>query len=126
MNRVRVRRRAFFTFDAMIALIVLVALMVVIAVAGSWQQRAAHRSADARQAARAADRAMLELHAGRPITPDPDVRLQVESASAAGQEVSGYRWVRVVGECNGRVVSLVGLARGDATTKPTEAVDENH
>ena len=97
--------------DAMIGLTILAILGVVIATAMNWRQRSSERLADYRAATRAAERTLFELHQGQhPTAPDASAMVRVEPV-ADGQEIDGFRWVRVTAMCKRGVVTLVGLAK---------------
>jgi type II secretory pathway pseudopilin PulG len=107
------RCRGFFVADVVVGLILLAVVGVAVATVCRWQSRAAKQLGDQRAATRAAEYALIELHQGRPAPAqlgEPAV-VRVEPASGGGAVLDGYQWVRVTATCDGRSITLLGLAK---------------
>ncbi len=102
------RCRAFVQVDAIIAIAVVLLLSGVLAKSTIWSHRGADRLADARAAAALAEDALVDLAQGRVVPAGVTVE-----PTPGGTAVPGHRWVRVTAGVNGRMVVLVGLAKGD-------------
>ena len=116
------RSHGYFVLDAIVGLVILIALASVLAVAVNQQAAASRKLADRRAAQRAAEATLLALQTGQPAS--------AETAGSAATVVTaldspapvGWRWVRVERRSgdSSPVVSLLGLvpnevAKGQGT-----------
>jgi len=114
----RRRRAAFLFFDLMIALAVLATLTTLMIVGVDRQRRTSQALSDTRAANRLAERVLLDLQQGhKPAAATGGERVAVARLTG-GQEISGYSWVSVTVESNGRHATLSGLAKTAALENP--------
>ena len=102
----RTTHKAFLTIDVLAGLIMLSVLAVILSVGFTQRFRSAARLSNAREAARLAENALLDLRqnpAAKPASPDVVVTPLPEGESQP------LRWVTVRATVHGRSVSLVGV-----------------
>lgn len=98
--------RGFVLIDAIAGLALLMTLSVVLAVTIGQRQRASARLSDTRQAARLAERTLIDLQYNRAVAADPQVVV------TNGEPVAGapaLRWTSVTATVNNRTVTLHGV-----------------
>ena len=111
-------RRGFLLADIMTGMLILSMMTVVLATAVSNQHMGSQRLADSRNAARFAERVLLDLRQGHaPPTAPADMHLVIEPADG-GQAIDGFTWTRVTVKCNRQSTTLIGLAKGKTEKQP--------
>ena len=115
------RSGGFFIFEMIIGLGLLALAAFVLIMATSRVHLASSVMADSRAATRAAEAALSQLQAGRPMgAPDPDAPVQVGPAPAATPDDS-WQWVEVTAAVRGQRRTLIGrVPRDIAQTSPTQ------
>jgi type II secretory pathway pseudopilin PulG len=96
----------FMALEAMIALIIIAALVLVLGLAVTMQDRVAQRLEERRSAAHLAEAAMIQLQTGRPATVPAGATLRVERIGGSQQ------WMKVAVTYHGKTVELDGFASG--------------
>lgn len=121
MGDVMKRSGGFFIFEMIIGLGLLALAAFVLIMATSRVHLASSVMADSRAATRAAEAALSQLQAGRPMgAPDPDAPVQVGPAPAATPDDS-WQWVEVTAAVRGQRRTLIGrVPRDIAQTSPTQ------
>jgi type II secretory pathway pseudopilin PulG len=104
---VSVRRRAFFTIDALIGLLIVAVLAAALGVALARQRRALTRFEDARSAIHLAERTLIELQNRRTLTRGrAEVAVRNLDDTAAPD---GYAWIEITASVGGRDAVILGL-----------------
>jgi hypothetical protein len=98
--------------DAIIGLALVGVLVSVLGVTLTKRQRALHQMAEQRAVDRAAEAALDQLHAGRPLPANiGEVTIRMTDAPG-GQAPAGYHWVQVQASSGKRNATIVGLVAG--------------
>jgi hypothetical protein len=108
VRRARKSKRAFFTTDALVGLIVVAALASALAVTAGQQRRSITRLANSRAAIHLADRAMVSLQTSRTL-PETSADEGIAVAPLPDDAPPGQQWVCVTATVRGRSFELVGL-----------------
>jgi len=125
ISRIRTRA-AFLTADLLIGMGIVAVLAVSVFVILSRSSRLASKMSDSRTSARAAETALSDLQAERPVNAPSEVTIDIHSEPGAAA-VSGHVWVRVTAALAGQSAELVGLvpdgrqlhdAQSHSTTRP--------
>ncbi|MHC4996554.1 MAG: hypothetical protein ACYTGQ_16025 [Planctomycetota bacterium] len=100
---------AFVFIDTVTALVLAIFLTVMTTHSFLQQRQLQTRLADQRQAARIAERVLVDLQLGQTtLEADPDTRIGLERLEG-GYRPDGRRWVRVTVEYREQEASLTGL-----------------
>lgn len=115
----RTRARGFMIMDAIIGTAILGTIMLVLAIGMGRERRAADRLSQTRRALRAAEAALAELQAGRPMPASSEgAAVEIHDVTSEGTP-RGYRWVEVQATSGEQHATLVGLVRMTPAGKGT-------
>lgn len=101
--------KAFMTIDAVAALIILSILAIVLSVTFVRRSRASARLADVRDAARLADKTLLDLRQDPSAKSDPHEAVVAPLGQIEGSD--RLQWTSVRATVNGRSVMVLGATR---------------
>ena len=119
-RRGQLRHRGLLVLDAAVALGIVIALAAGLLLLLGRGRAVAHRLSDRQTAEAAAERALLDLRAGRlpdPATAEKDDEagpvVQLSSVADAEAPVNGWAWVKADVRYRGRTTQLLGIAPAD-------------
>ena len=104
--------RGFMFIDAIIGLALVGIMVAILGVTLTKRQRALREMAEQRTVQRAAETALDQVHAGKPLPANiGEVAIKMSDA-AGGQAPAGYHWVQVQASSGKRNAVIVGLITG--------------
>ena len=108
----RRHRGGFMFIDAIIGLALVGIMVAILGITLTKRQRALREMAEQRTVQRAAEAALDQVHAGKPLPPSiGEVTIKMTDA-AGGQAPAGYHWVQVQASSGKRNAVIVGLIAG--------------